>query len=1273
MSTTEFVGIELQLRGYDGVMSDMRTMDGMLKSFRGQKNKIMLQDNLAEAKKRIIACRGELEKLSREQRDLRKTASDAASALTKAYEQMNRAASDMVRAQSELNRATSNLAKAPAELDTAVKNLASSTHEMNEAYSKLSKSRSHSDYKEYVESKKRVDECTQAYNKAKTSVDEYTQAHNKAKTNVEECTQAYNNAKTNVDECTQAYNNASSALEHNRQAISDTKDEMRDMQQASRELQYALKNFSQASFTQNFKKISAAMSHIGGAMQSAGNALIHFSQPFQQFTSGIVMGAGYKALNAFSSGLESGFDRYDTMKKFPKILAQYGATAKETDKVINKLNDSVDGLPVALDDAISMAQRFIATTGDITKGTDLAIAANNAFLASMSTETQRYQGMMQLQDVIGGKDMNAKEWNALAASMMPAIRQMGIYLGKTGKELDEYVENVRTGKIANKEFVDTLIKAGTDKKGSIYKMAQEAKDTWEAFFSRIGTAASRMVYGILLSLDEISQTVTGMDVNQLLDEIVIPSIDEATEAIKAWIQAHPDEIIDFFKSLKEIDIKGFLKGFAEGMGSVLKLATKLTDVLGNKGFERLGKLMAYSGFIGRALMIGGGLIKGSRHPFAGLLAAIVELSKLFTSAKNIEEKGGIKGLAQTILGGKQGESVAETVNETKQATNAIPKTVSGLTKVFKGWGQLATMVGGTALVGFGTFKAFKSMMKDLGEMVNIAKGIDWKTGTAVLTAMGGFITTFIAVGSKIGGKIGVKGLGGASILGGITMIFSGSFWADMEMIKQGFEAFSDTVGYMLNAIDGLKQIKNVEGIGNVISNLRSAVSQFNEVISVIQVDHINPMTGTEIESGGLKRLSDTAVKSVQNISEALTAIGNAIDSLNVLKDKKVKKINFEKIRTKLQDALTEMSLLLIDLPPIFKSSQSQAWTENVNVAVGNIKSVLESIGGEGGILSQIPKITQRMQSLNRHGNLDSLKAQMEHLGEVLTSAYTSLQGIGYGNLITENIQSFVEGLIQVRRAIYHLNKIAEIEVNDMGYKKIKQVIKKLNKAFDPAQIDELKGKVESFVATIKEALQTLKDLNENIEVDVKVSLSPGFQNSVDTVVDSIKKAKNSIKDLNKKINLTIPVNVKFTVKSNLMSALDNISNQRKTIVARGGRIPVATGGYITKSGVQYRSGGGSVFKPRGTDTVPAMLTPGEYVHSKKAVDTFGLDFMKRVNNLDIRGAMDTLMRKASGMANVSRQTVINNTYNNNQRLTQNISTNSPAFTIKNASRFVGAF
>ena len=40
----------------------------------------------------------------------------------------------------------------------------------------------------------------------------------------------------------------------------------------------------------------------------------------------------------------------------------------------------------------------------------------------------------------------------------------------------------------------------------------------------------------------------------------------------------------------------------------------------------------------------------------------------------------------------------------------------------------------------------------------------------------------------------------------------------------------------------------------------------------------------------------------------------------------------------------------------------------------------------------------------------------------------------------------------------------------------------------------------------------------------------------------------------------------------------------------------------------------AMFVPQGTDTVPAMLTPGEYVVRKSAVDALGVEFLDYLNN-----------------------------------------------------------
>ena len=61
-----------------------------------------------------------------------------------------------------------------------------------------------------------------------------------------------------------------------------------------------------------------------------------------------------------------------------------------------------------------------------------------------------------------------------------------------------------------------------------------------------------------------------------------------------------------------------------------------------------------------------------------------------------------------------------------------------------------------------------------------------------------------------------------------------------------------------------------------------------------------------------------------------------------------------------------------------------------------------------------------------------------------------------------------------------------------------------------------------------------------------------------------------------------------------------------------GHVGRAKGGIIPK---MFRLGGFA----KGTDTVPAMLTPGEFIMSKYAVDQYGVDTMRKINNGDSVG------------------------------------------------------
>lgn len=107
----------------------------------------------------------------------------------------------------------------------------------------------------------------------------------------------------------------------------------------------------------------------------------------------------------------------------------------------------------------------------------------------------------------------------------------------------------------------------------------------------------------------------------------------------------------------------------------------------------------------------------------------------------------------------------------------------------------------------------------------------------------------------------------------------------------------------------------------------------------------------------------------------------------------------------------------------------------------------------------------------------------------------------------------------------------------------------------------------------------------------------------------------------------------------------------------------------------WRASGGEIYAAggyhmRGTDVVPAMLTPGEFVMRRQAVDSFGARFMRHVNSLNIDGALADLLsaRRLPSMT----PTIVNNSrsYDNHATVNQNIYTNNQHYSQRRAYRWV---
>jgi len=231
---------------------------------------------------------------------------------------------------------------------------------------------------------------------------------------------------------------------------------------------------------------------------------------------------------------------------------------------------------------------------------------------------------------------------------------------------------------------------------------------------------------------------------------------------------------------------------------------------------------------------------------------------------------------------------------------------------------------------------------------------------------------------------------------------------------------------------------------------------------------------------------------------------------------------------------------------------------------------------------------------------------------------------------------------------------------------------------DPTKITEFKSKVEDFIQKGYLKAEEASKLFElagisNISVDpvtkavtlYKFSVTNGLKEGEKKLLEgaglineenilgiptygisaSIGKLKTSVSDSIQKAISKIEEGIAKAKLANDWDEVNDLVNERKLAEYARVQRGYQTGGLIP----EYHSQGLPVgFKSRGTDTVPAMLTPGEYVLRKKAVDSLGTNFLNNLNKYGVN-ALQTM----------NKSTIINNVYNtNNAKISQNIDNKS---------------
>ncbi len=280
------------------------------------------------------------------------------------------------------------------------------------------------------------------------------------------------------------------------------------------------------------------------------------------------------AINVLKSSMDGAINRFDTFNKFPVVMEALGYSTKEVDASMNKLSNGIDGLPTRLDDIVSSAQQLAISTGSLEKGTDTAIALNNAFLASGASAMDAARGAEQYRQMLGKGEADLQSWRTLQETMPIAMDKVSKSFKEQGvNSVNELYDALKDGRISFNDFNNRLIELN-EGVGGFAELAKKNSAGIKTSFQNLGSAVVKGLEKIIRKTDEMAKSLTGKNIAENLD------------GLKGVINTVFDSVVKSMDLL--VPVFGLIK---QGIDMVMPLIQPLIDAFMSLG-DNLGSMFS---------------------------------------------------------------------------------------------------------------------------------------------------------------------------------------------------------------------------------------------------------------------------------------------------------------------------------------------------------------------------------------------------------------------------------------------------------------------------------------------------------------------------------------------------------------------------------------------------------------------------------------------------------------------------------------------------------
>jgi tape measure domain len=256
------------------------------------------------------------------------------------------------------------------------------------------------------------------------------------------------------------------------------------------------------------------------------------------------------AINMVKSSTEGAIRRFDTLKQYPVVMDALGYSTEEVDRSMNKLTDGIDGLPTSLDEIVASTQQLAISTGSLDKGTDTAIALNNAMLASGSSSADAARGIEQYRQMLARGEVDMQSWRSVQDTMPVAMDKVAKSFEDRGvTSVNELYDALKAGNITFDEFNDRLIELieGVD---GFAELAKKNSAGIQTSFDNIKTAVVKGLANVIRAVDDGMKNAGFGSIAENLDKVK-DAINTAFNALNDNLPAIIEKVGNAFKFLAD--------------------------------------------------------------------------------------------------------------------------------------------------------------------------------------------------------------------------------------------------------------------------------------------------------------------------------------------------------------------------------------------------------------------------------------------------------------------------------------------------------------------------------------------------------------------------------------------------------------------------------------------------------------------------------------------------------------------------------------------------